>query len=134
LDAISIAMQAAKEQHNAVGAATLTDWTELGGPAVAALAGRVIDRLGVNQRLRASANVVVSNVPGPAIPLYIAGAPIEAIYPLGPVADGSALNITVMSHLDQLHVGLSADRETVPDLPLLADDLRASLDELLTLV
>jgi WS/DGAT/MGAT family acyltransferase len=130
LRAISGAMAAAKEQHNAVGAATLTDWTEIGGPTVAALAGRVIDRLGVNQRLRAGGNVVVSNVPGPPIPLYVAGAPITAIYPLGPVADGNALNITVMSHLDQVHVGLSADRETVPDLPDLVDDLTAALAEL----
>jgi diacylglycerol O-acyltransferase / wax synthase len=126
-------MKGAKEQHNAVGAATLTDWTEIAGPSVAALAGRATSRFGLIQRLRISANVVISNVPGPPIPLYVAGAALEAIYPIGPVADGSALNITVMSYGDRLHVGLTADREAIPDIEELADDVRDALAELVKL-
>lgn len=124
------AMAAAKDQHDAVGAATLTDWTEIAGPSVAAMAGRMVSRFGINQRLRTSGNVVISNVPGPPIPLYVKGGVVEAIYPIGPVADGSALNITVMSYRGRLHVGLTADREAVPDLDDLADDVRDALAEL----
>lgn len=133
LQVIHEAMAGAKEQHHAVGAATLTDWTEIGGPTLAAVAGRVVSRLGVNQRLRGGGNVVISNIPGPPFPLYVAGGTIEAIYPLGPVADGSALNITLMSYLDRLHVGLSADRDVVPDLPSLAASLQLAVDELVDL-
>ncbi len=49
-------------------------------------------------------------------------ATLEAIYPIGPVADGTALNITLMSDMDRLHVGLAADRDAVPDLDGLAVD------------
>ncbi|MGH2686845.1 MAG: WS/DGAT domain-containing protein, partial [Actinomycetota bacterium] len=110
-----------------------TDLTELAGPAAAALAGRLVGRLRINQRTRASANVVVSNIPGPPVPLYIAGARVEAIYPLGPVVDGSALNITAMSYDGRMHIGLSADRETVPDLELLGDLVARKVDELVAI-
>jgi diacylglycerol O-acyltransferase len=131
LHAISASTAMAKEQHQAVGAATLTDWTEIGGPTVAALAGRVISRLGVNQRLRASGNVVISNVPGPPFPLFVAGGTLDAIYPMGPCADGSALNITLFSYQDHLHIGLSADHDAVPDLADFAADMTAALADLL---
>ena len=75
-------------------------------------------------------NVVVSNIPGPPVPLYIAGAAVEAIYPLGPVADGSALNITAMSYQGRMLIGLAADRATVPDLLELGKLLLAAIDDL----
>ncbi len=127
------AMTAAKEQHAEVGAATIVDWTAIAGPAGAALAGRFVSRFRINELIRASANVVVSNIPGPPVPLYIAGARVDAIYPLGPVADGSALNITVMSYLDTMYVGLAADRAAVPDVAAIGALLRDSLAELVKL-
>ena len=130
LAVISAAMTAAKEQHQQVGAATIIDFTEIAGPAAAALAGRLISRFRINELIRASANVVVSNIPGPPVPLYVAGAIVEAIYPLGPVADGSALNITVMSYLDTMYVGLAVDRVTVPDVDRLGDLIQGALAEL----
>lgn len=130
LRTINAAMTAAKAQHKEIGAATLIDFTEIAGPAAAALAGRFINRFRINELIRASANVVVSNIPGPPVPLYVAGAKVEAIYPLGPVADGSALNITVMSYLDTMYVGLAADRATVPDIDRVGELLHGALAEL----
>ena len=53
------------------------------------------------------------------------------MYPLGPIPDGAALNITVISYLEQLFVGLVADRDALPDVDDLAAALNDALDELL---
>ncbi|HEY9565363.1 MAG TPA: WS/DGAT domain-containing protein, partial [Nocardioides sp.] len=58
-------------------------------------------------------NLVISNVPGPPIPLYFMGARIDALYPLGPVFHGAGVNITVMSNNGQLHVGVIACRSAM---------------------
>jgi WS/DGAT/MGAT family acyltransferase len=73
-------------------------------------------------------NVVVSNIAGSPFPLYSLGAPMLAHYPLGPVWDGVGLNITVMSYLASLDVGVLGERSV--DVDAVADALRASLDEL----
>jgi diacylglycerol O-acyltransferase len=73
-------------------------------------------------------NLVISNVPGPNVPLYYAGAELRAYYPLSAIADGQGLNITVMSCCGQLHFGLLADRELVPDVDRLTHHLADELD------
>jgi diacylglycerol O-acyltransferase / wax synthase len=83
-------------------------------------------RSGVLRRLRAG-NLMISNVPGPEFPLYFAGMELRAVYPLGPVVDGVALNITVQSYRESLYVGINASAVAVPDLAGLA---RAMVDEL----
>ena len=50
-------------------------------------------------------NLIISNVPGPPVPLYIGGARLEASYPIGPLLDGGGLNITAMSYLDRIDFG-----------------------------
>jgi hypothetical protein len=75
-------------------------------------------------------NVLISNVPGPAVPLYIAGARILTMYPCSIPFHGSALNITVESYCDRMDFGLIACRRAVPDLPLLADGLARAFSEL----
>jgi diacylglycerol O-acyltransferase len=70
---------------------------------------------------------VISNVPGPTVPLYFAGMRMEAVYPIGPVVDGVALNITVQSYRDSLFVGLNACSTVVPDAEPLA---RSVVEEL----
>jgi WS/DGAT/MGAT family acyltransferase len=72
-------------------------------------------RSGIVRRARA-ANLMVSNVPGPDFPLYFAGMRMESVYPLGPVIDGIALNITVQSYEHSLFVGANASAGVVPDL------------------
>ena len=130
LHAISESTRQAKEQDRAIGADTLTNWTEFAAPALAARAARLFSTLKVADRVRPLFNVVISNVPGPNFPLYSAGARLVALYPMGPVSEGVGLNITVMSYLETVGFGLVACRETAPRLDDLAADLTQALDEL----
>jgi len=128
--AIHEAMRGAKEQQNAIGADTLQDWVEFAAPAVAGRAARLYSRMRVADRHRPIFNVTISNVPGPPFPLYIGGARMTASYPIGPIADGGGLNMTVMSYIDRLDFGLQACPELVPDLWAIADGLHDALEEL----
>jgi diacylglycerol O-acyltransferase len=111
-------LRSAKEHHAALPADLLTDASAFIPPAVAALAARTT--VGILGRTRPPLNLVVSNVPGPRSPLYIAGARLEAHYPVSAVVDGVGLNMTVMSYLDHLDFGIVADRDQIPDVwPLL---------------
>ncbi len=80
-------------------------------------------------RLRVS-NLTISNVPGPQVPLYLAGARLDAMYPLSIVIHGVALNITIQSYLGQLCFGLIACRRAVPDVRHLAEGLERALQAL----
>jgi WS/DGAT/MGAT family acyltransferase len=131
LHAITEATRQAKEQDKAIGAEALTDWTEFMAPAVANRAARLLSNTAVADRMRPLFNVTVSNVPGPSFPLYSAGSQMEAIYPLGPITDGMALNITVMSYLGTVFFGIVGCREVTGDVDLLAQWLHESADELL---
>jgi diacylglycerol O-acyltransferase / wax synthase len=73
---------------------------------------------------------VVTNVPGPQMPLYMLGRQLEAIYPMVPLANNTALGIAIMSYNGQLNFGLAADYDALPDLNRLASDLESSIDEL----
>jgi hypothetical protein len=76
-------------------------------------------------------NLVISNVPGPQVPLYYLGSEVKAMYPLGPIFHGSGLNITVMSLTGKLDVGIVSCSELLPDLWDMADDFEVALNELL---
>jgi hypothetical protein len=73
---------------------------------------------------------VISNVPGPQVPLYCAGARLDANYPVSVITDGMGLNITVMSYCGHLDFGIVADRDQMPDLWKMIDWLSESLEEL----
>jgi hypothetical protein len=75
-------------------------------------------------------NLVISNVPGPPFPLYLAGAELVAAYPMGPIIDGAGLNITVLSYRDHVDIGFLADRDLVPDVWDLAALVQPAFDEL----
>ena len=128
--AIHEGMRGAKEQTNAIGADTLTDWAEFAAPAVFSRAVRLYSRTKLADRHRPLLNVTISNVPGPPFPLYSAGAKMVANYPLGPIFDGGALNMTVMSYQDSLDFGLLACPDLVDDVWSIADGLRNALDDL----
>jgi hypothetical protein len=83
----------------------------------------------LQQRQRAF-NLVVTNVPGPQVPLYLLGRRLRALYPVVPLAGRQALGIAVMSYDGRLGFGLLADYDAIPDLDVLADALRASVDAL----
>jgi diacylglycerol O-acyltransferase / wax synthase len=123
------AMRAAKEQHGALPADLLSDVTQFAMPALAGQAARLAARLRLVERI-SPFNLIVSNVPGPNVPLYYAGAQLLSYLPLSAIADGQGLNITVISYGGQMHFGLIADRDLVPDLDDLADALEKELDEL----
>ncbi|HEY5334754.1 MAG TPA: wax ester/triacylglycerol synthase family O-acyltransferase [Mycobacteriales bacterium] len=127
---VATATRAAKEQHGALPADLLSDITQFAMPALAGQAARLAARLRLVERINPF-NLIISNVPGPSVPLYYAGAEMLAYYPLSAIADGQGLNITVMSYRDNLHFGLIACRELVPDLDVMAEFL---VDELATLV
>src|SRR2546423_2724307 len=131
LHLISAGTRQAKDQDKAIGAETLMDWTEFAAPALAARAARLYSRTKVADRMRRPMfNVTISNVPGPPFPLYCAGSRMVALYPMGPIGDGLALNITVMSYLGSMYFGLVAGRDAVPDVWDLARGINQSLDSL----
>ena len=120
-------LRSAKERHRALPANLLTDATAFIPPAVASLAARTTMQL--LGRTRPPVNLVISNVPGPRNPLFLAGAQLQAAYPVSVIVDGVGLNITVMSYRDHLDFGIVADREQVDDAWAMLDDLRAALHE-----
>src|SRR5581483_2381668 len=75
-------------------------------------------------------NLIVTNVPGPQVPLYLLGAPLLGGYPLVPLFENQGVAIAIFSYCGRLFIGLNADWDLVPDVDLLALDLRASFDEL----
>jgi len=123
-------MMAAKSQFDMLPADTLVDAAQLTLPAVAVQASRVAASLRLGDRGTAPVNVVISNVPGPRRPLYMAGAKMKRFYPVSTVAEGVGLNITVQSYLDTLDFGLVSCRELIPDLDYLLELHIAEVDVL----
>jgi WS/DGAT/MGAT family acyltransferase len=130
LRAIREGTKGAKEEHNALGADVLLNWAEHATPNVFSAAARAYTRLKLADHHRPIHSLVISNVPGPDFPLYLAGAEMVAGFPLGPVMDGAGLNITVMSYRGVLNWGLMACAETVPRLADLARYIPDALQEL----
>ncbi len=122
------AMRHAKELHKALPAQLLQDATQFIPPAVFARAAQVTFSLAAARR--PIWNLVISNVPGPQVPLYMAGARLQANYPISVITDGMGLNITVMSYCGHLDFGIVADREQMRDVWKLIDWLEESLEEL----
>jgi hypothetical protein len=75
-----------------------------------------------------ASDITTSNVPGPPIPLYLAGARMIAAYPLVATI-GAAVNITMVTYDGEAFIGISADERAVPDLDVLVDDLRSGFAE-----
>ncbi len=123
LQAIGGAMTGIKESGQAVGAQVLTQLSGFAPPTIVAQAAR----LSARQRFF---NLVVTNVPGPQFPLYVQGRELEALYPMVPLAENTTLGIAIMSYHGQLNFGLVADRDALPDLEVLAEELRRSIAEL----
>jgi hypothetical protein len=85
------------------------------------------------ERLPPVANVVISNVPGPQVPLFLAGAQMKTFFPVSIIVHGIALNITVQTYCGRIDFGIVAGEEAVPDLPDFAAALRGGFDELVAL-
>lgn len=104
----------ARQLHTRLGVGALGEWAEFTSSKLLGAAARVYSVLGLAARHRPLHNLVISNVRGPATPLSLAGAPLCAVYPLGPVMDGAGMNITVVSYVESVAFGIIACQRSVP--------------------
>ena len=106
-----------------------TDFPSIGVPWLMAGLGALYAKARVADRLPAIANVTISNVPGPTVPLYMAGARMLTNYPTSIVVHGVALNITVQTYDESLEFGLIACGCAMPEVAELARHVQAAFDE-----
>ena len=130
LAAIIRSSSQAKELAGTFRDAVPQDFAFVGAPILLQLVMLVYGRSGLADRLPIPMNVTISNVPGPPMPLYCAGAKVTALHPVSIPAHGAALNITVQSYMDRLNFGLTADRRAVPDVGKVGDYLVEAAEEL----
>ena len=123
LDIVREELKGLKSSGQAVGAQVLTELTGFAPPTVMGQAARLVSR----QRLF---NLVVTNVPGPQFPLYLAGRKMLDPFPMVPLAKNQALGIALLSYAGKINFGLVGDWDLMWDLDEFADDLRESLEEL----
>ncbi len=105
----------------------MTNASAIGVPMAMQVLALLYSRSGVSDILPPSANVIVSNVPGPRVSLYAAGAELIHLFPVSIATHGMALNITVQGYRDQLEFGLIAGANILPDVQRLADMLEEEL-------
>jgi diacylglycerol O-acyltransferase / wax synthase len=110
-----------------------TDFPSLGMPWLIEAATALYGKAKVAERVPQVANVVISNVPGPPVPLYMAGARMLTNYPTSIIVHGLALNITVQSYDQSLDFGLMADAAAMPDVRELADAVLIAFDDIRSL-
>jgi diacylglycerol O-acyltransferase / wax synthase len=120
---ITTATKELKSSHQAVGATALINAAQWTPPTLHALAARLVAR----QRV---ANLIVSNVPGPQVPLYVAGARVMVTYPVMPLGERLALSIAVTSLSGTLGFGFTGDWDAVADMDVLAGGVLESVEEL----
>lgn len=130
LKVIAEANAIARQSKSAIGATLLQHWLRFAAPVVYRVAMRIYAVTRLTERWPVH-NVVISNVPGPQLPLYFQGCRILAQYPLGPVFPGSGVNITVMSLTGKLNIGITSCPDVVPDLWEMAEYFNAGMKELL---
>ena len=121
------AMVGAKRMHDALGPDLLTDWLAIANPLLLGAAARAFLGLRLASRVPVAANVLISDVPGPLVPLYFGGARLLRLYPLGPVYDSVGLNVTVVSCEDSLGFGLVSSPEVLDDPGALAQGIGEEL-------
>jgi diacylglycerol O-acyltransferase len=132
LNAVREATKVAKAQQAAIPPGLVENVSDFAPPALVARAARVAFATGLLRRIPPF-NLVISNVPGPNVDLYLGGAKVVANYPVSVVMDGQGFNITVTSNSGQMHFGLISCRELVPDIDVIAGYLVEELDKLLKL-
>jgi WS/DGAT/MGAT family acyltransferase len=121
---VRAATEALKSSSMAVSADSIIGLGAYAPPALHATAARLVSRA-------RWFNLVVSNIPAPQVPLYIAGAPLVASYPAMPLGEQCGLSIACTSLGGTMAFGLTADWDAVPDVEVLARGLEGSVDELM---
>ncbi len=107
-----------------------TDFPSIGVSWLTEAASAVYRRATGSDKIPSLANVAISNVPGPPVPLYLAGARMLTNYPCSIVTHGMGLNITVQSYAQSLDFGLMADAKAMPDVRRLADAVGKAFEAL----
>ncbi|HEV2755610.1 MAG TPA: wax ester/triacylglycerol synthase family O-acyltransferase [Actinomycetota bacterium] len=123
LETITATMGDLKQSGQAVGAQVLASLGEYAPPTIVAQAARLVAR----QR---AFNLVVTNVPGPQIPLYTLGREMKEVYPVLPLADNTTLGVALLSYNGTIGFGLLGDYDTAPDLAVLAEGIEKAIAEL----
>jgi len=131
LEAVHANTTAAKELQNAVGARTMTDLSKMIPAATAALAGRMAATQAISNEAQAPPyNTVVTNVPGPQVPLYFAGAKAVAMFGFGMIHNNMGLMNAVGSYCGKVALSFACDRDMMPDPAFYAQCLQDSHDAL----
>ena len=130
LKAIALANTRAKEIHKMVGADTLMRWAEVCSLNALGVGARLYSTLRLAEHHPVVHNLILSNVPGPPVPLYMAGARVVGFYPFGPITDGAALNVTVLSQDDRVGFGIITCPDLVPRAWDIAGAIPSALGEL----
>ena len=130
LSAVHAQAMASKALLSAFGPQSLQMVAGFLTPVVATAGARLYCGLRLARLHRPVINLIVSNVPGPPVDLYCAGAKVTGIFPMGPVFEGAGLNVTVLSEAHHLNVGIMACPELVPGVDELGAGFVAAIDEL----
>lgn len=130
LKAVHESTSQAKELNNAVGAKAMTDYTQFIPSMLTAQAARLASQWGLMSRMKPSFNCVITNVPGPQVPLYSMGAQMINTFGTGPVQDGIGLFQVISSYCGKFTISATACREMMPDPEFYHACLQASFDEL----
>ena len=124
LERVRSEMDDLKESKQALGAEVISRFNDFAPPTLLAQASR----LNFSTRLF---NLIVTNVPGPQFPLYVLGRELEAVFPVAFLPENHALALAIMSYNGGLNFGLLADYDAMEDVGLIADGIKASVEELL---
>lgn len=130
LRAIHEAADAVKSMVHRVKGVMPLDFPSIGVPWVMHTLAELYGRTHIGGVMPPLANVVISNIHGPPVPLYVAGARMSSYWPLSIVDHGLGLNITVMSYAGAMGFGFTTARAAVPDAHALTRALEAALEEL----
>lgn len=120
-----------KEMTNAIGASTLTDYSQFIPSTVAGLAARLYTNLGLANRITPIFNTVITNIPGPQVPLYMTGARLVTQFGLGPILDGMGIIHPVFSYCGEITISFTSCREMIPDPAFYAECIQESFEEML---
>ncbi len=123
LEIVHESMKDLKASGQAVGAQLLTSLGEFAPPTILAQASRLVAR----QR---AFNLVITNVPGPQLPLYTLGREMQEVYPVLPLSENTSFGVALFSYNGAMGFGLLGDYDTVPDLGVLAEGIEKSIAEL----
>jgi len=129
--ALSQDADSSKQQHTRLGVAALGEWAEFTSTGLLGYAARFYSKHKLADRHRPLHNLVISNVRGPGVALYAAGARLTAAYPLGPLMEGAGMNITILSYAGSIDFGIVACERAVPQVGDIALGFGAAVGRLL---